>query len=132
MARGSSLQDLVYMGMVGICDPPRPYVRDSIQTLLNSGIQVKLVTGDAQETAVAIGRQSFIAFLKQLQPFSSYIRTTLKTFLKLNASRRKTELLFVHFIGLFRSSGSTSHYILIHKYFLFNLLGTRPRVLCWS
>ncbi|XP_069688081.1 calcium-transporting ATPase type 2C member 1 isoform X1 [Periplaneta americana] len=54
MARGSSLQDLVYMGLVGICDPPRPFVRESIQTLLQSGVKVKLVTGDAQETATAI------------------------------------------------------------------------------
>jgi Ca2+-transporting ATPase len=56
MARGSSLQDLVYVGLVGICDPPRPFVRESIQTLLQSGVKVKLVTGDAQETAVAIGK----------------------------------------------------------------------------
>jgi Ca2+-transporting ATPase len=56
MARGSSLQDLVYVGLVGICDPPRPFVRESIQTLLQSGVKVKLVTGDAQETATAIGK----------------------------------------------------------------------------
>ncbi|XP_063234535.1 calcium-transporting ATPase type 2C member 1 isoform X2 [Bacillus rossius redtenbacheri] len=54
MARGSSLQDLVYVGLVGICDPPRPFVRESIQTLLQSGVKVCLVTGDAQETATAI------------------------------------------------------------------------------
>jgi Ca2+-transporting ATPase len=56
MARGASLQDLVYVGLVGICDPPRPFVRESIQTLLQSGVKVKLVTGDAQETATAIGK----------------------------------------------------------------------------
>lgn len=56
MASGSSLQDLVYMGLVGICDPPRPFVRDSIHTLLNCGVKVKLVTGDAQETATAIAQ----------------------------------------------------------------------------
>lgn len=56
MARGSSLQDMVYVGLVGICDPPRPFVRESIQTLLQSGVKVKLVTGDAQETATAIGK----------------------------------------------------------------------------
>ncbi|XP_049777560.1 calcium-transporting ATPase type 2C member 1 isoform X1 [Schistocerca cancellata] len=54
MARGSSLQDLVYTGLVGICDPPRPFVRESIQTLVQSGVKVTLVTGDAQETATAI------------------------------------------------------------------------------
>nr|CAD7409274.1 unnamed protein product [Timema cristinae] len=54
MARGSSLQDLIYVGLVGICDPPRPNVRESIQTLMQSGVKVALVTGDAQETATAI------------------------------------------------------------------------------
>ncbi|KAK9502656.1 hypothetical protein O3M35_011382 [Rhynocoris fuscipes] len=56
MATGSSLQDLMFVGMTGICDPPRPYVRESIHTLLNTGVKVKLVTGDAQETAVAIAQ----------------------------------------------------------------------------
>jgi Ca2+-transporting ATPase len=49
------LQDLAYCGIVGICDPPRPFVREAIQTLIQGGVKVKLVTGDAQETAVAIG-----------------------------------------------------------------------------
>ncbi|XP_026463136.1 calcium-transporting ATPase type 2C member 1-like [Ctenocephalides felis] len=53
-ARGTSLQDLVYLGLVGICDPPRPYVRESIAMLVQSGVHVKMVTGDAHETAVAI------------------------------------------------------------------------------
>lgn len=55
LARGSSLQDLVYVGLVGICDPPRPHVRESISILINSGVKVKMVTGDAKETAAAIG-----------------------------------------------------------------------------
>lgn len=54
MAKGPSMQDLIYMGIVGICDPPRPFVREAIHTLYQSGVRVKLVTGDAQETAVAI------------------------------------------------------------------------------
>ncbi|XP_060814783.1 calcium-transporting ATPase type 2C member 1 [Bombus pascuorum] len=54
LARGTSLQDLMYVGFVGICDPPRPHVRESITTLINSGVKVKMVTGDAKETASAI------------------------------------------------------------------------------
>ncbi|KAK7593064.1 hypothetical protein V9T40_007816 [Parthenolecanium corni] len=53
-AKGSSLQELMFVGLIGICDPPRPFVREAIQTLVQSGVKVKLVTGDAQETAVAI------------------------------------------------------------------------------
>ncbi|XP_026289386.1 calcium-transporting ATPase type 2C member 1 [Frankliniella occidentalis] len=54
MARGSSLEDLVFVGMVGICDPPRPHVKDAVQMLQNSGVRVNMVTGDSQETALAI------------------------------------------------------------------------------
>nr|XP_012226173.1 PREDICTED: calcium-transporting ATPase type 2C member 1 isoform X2 [Linepithema humile]XP_012226174.1 PREDICTED: calcium-transporting ATPase type 2C member 1 isoform X2 [Linepithema humile] len=54
LARGSTLQDLIYVGFVGICDPPRPHVRESISILINSGVKVKMVTGDAKETAAAI------------------------------------------------------------------------------
>ncbi|XP_003426720.1 calcium-transporting ATPase type 2C member 1 isoform X3 [Nasonia vitripennis] len=54
LARGVSLQDLVYVGLVGICDPPRPHVRDAITTLMSSGVRIKMVTGDAKETAAAI------------------------------------------------------------------------------
>jgi Ca2+-transporting ATPase len=56
MARGPTLQDLTYMGIVGICDPPRPLVREAISTLGQSGVQVKMVTGDAEDTAVAIAQ----------------------------------------------------------------------------
>lgn len=44
------------MGLLGMQDPPRPGVRTCIQTLLASGIQVKMLTGDAQETALSIAR----------------------------------------------------------------------------
>ena len=62
LARGTSLQDLVYMGLVGICDPPREGVREAITTLANSGVKVKMVTGDAKETAGAIGEIFFFFF----------------------------------------------------------------------
>ncbi|KAH8360651.1 hypothetical protein KR200_011177, partial [Drosophila serrata] len=54
LAKGRSMQDLIYCGLVGITDPPRPLVRESIEMLMQSGVRVKMVTGDAQETALAI------------------------------------------------------------------------------
>ncbi|XP_055705047.1 calcium-transporting ATPase type 2C member 1 [Phlebotomus papatasi] len=54
LAKGKSFQDLVFMGIVGITDPPRPLVRESIEILMRSGVRVKMVTGDSQETAIAI------------------------------------------------------------------------------
>ncbi|XP_076274414.1 secretory pathway calcium atpase isoform X2 [Rhynchophorus ferrugineus] len=56
LAKGNTLNELVYMGIVGICDPPRPMVREAINLLTESGVQVKMVTGDAMDTAVAIAQ----------------------------------------------------------------------------
>jgi Ca2+-transporting ATPase len=56
MAKGATFQNLTFMGLVGMQDPPRPGVRTCIQTLIGSGIQVKMLTGDAQETAISIAR----------------------------------------------------------------------------
>lgn len=46
---------LSFIGMVGILDPPRTGVAEAIRTLSGSGVQVKMVTGDAEDTAIAIG-----------------------------------------------------------------------------
>jgi P-type E1-E2 ATPase len=54
-AYGNKLDDLCFVGMVGILDPPRPGVRESIRTLQASGVSVKMLTGDAKDTACAIG-----------------------------------------------------------------------------
>ncbi|CAO1440295.1 unnamed protein product [Diamesa serratosioi] len=56
LAKGRSLTDLVFLGIVGITDPPRPLVRESIEILNRSGVRVKMVTGDAQETAIAVAQ----------------------------------------------------------------------------
>ena len=54
MARGSSFNDLCFVGMVGIIDPPRDGVAETIETFRKGGVEVKMITGDAQETARAI------------------------------------------------------------------------------
>ncbi len=46
---------LVFLGLVGIMDPPRPEVLKAIQQCRNSGINVKMITGDHAITAKAIG-----------------------------------------------------------------------------
>ncbi|KAI8504450.1 ATPase, P-type (transporting), HAD super, sub IC [Branchiostoma belcheri] len=55
MARGPALGKLTFVGMVGIIDPPRPGVAESIRTLQGGGVHIKMVTGDSEDTAVAIG-----------------------------------------------------------------------------
>lgn len=55
MAVGSSMENLTFLGMVGILDPPRPGVREAIETLVGSGVAIKMLTGDSEDTACAIG-----------------------------------------------------------------------------
>lgn len=50
-------RDLIFIGFVGIEDPPREEVKESIEFCLKSGIKVKMITGDNKETAVAIAKR---------------------------------------------------------------------------
>lgn len=59
VAYGRSMTELVFTGIVGILDPPRDGVREAVATLLSTGASLKMVTGDAEETALAIGRSQF-------------------------------------------------------------------------
>ncbi|CAF0901739.1 unnamed protein product [Adineta ricciae] len=54
MATGSSLEDLTFVGMVGIIDPERAQVEDAVAQLKAGGVIVKMITGDAEKTAKAI------------------------------------------------------------------------------
>ena len=51
------VEDLCFLGIVGIIDPIRDDVADSIKNCLNAGIGIKIVTGDTPGTAREIGRQ---------------------------------------------------------------------------
>lgn len=57
MAQGRSFEELIFVGMVGIIDPPRDGVSESIEIFKRSGVQIKMITGDAQETALAIAKK---------------------------------------------------------------------------
>jgi sodium/potassium-transporting ATPase subunit alpha len=55
--------DLTLVGLVGICDPPRPDVLPSIGIIRRAGVRVFMVTGDFKLTALAIARQvNFLHF----------------------------------------------------------------------
>ncbi len=55
-----SCGDRVFVGLVGIADPIRPEVADAVRLCQQAGIQVKMITGDARPTAVAIAREAGI------------------------------------------------------------------------
>lgn len=54
-ASGSEMGNLNFLGLVGIIDPPRVGVKEAVATLIGSGVAVKMITGDSQETAVSVG-----------------------------------------------------------------------------
>ncbi|KAM6967964.1 calcium-transporting ATPase type 2C member 1 isoform 1-T1 [Aplochiton taeniatus] len=53
-ASGSEMGSLTFLGLVGMIDPPRVGVKEAVGMLINSGVAIKMITGDSQETAVSI------------------------------------------------------------------------------
>ena len=50
-------KDMVFVGLIGIEDPPRPEVSEAIGKCREAGIKVIMLTGDASRTAVAIAKE---------------------------------------------------------------------------
>ncbi len=50
-------RDLVFVGLSGLHDPPRPEAREAIARCHRAGVRVVMITGDHPHTAVAIGRE---------------------------------------------------------------------------
>ncbi|ERK30331.1 cation-translocating P-type ATPase [Clostridium intestinale] len=53
--------NLIYVGMLGMIDPPRLEVRDSIKLCKSAGITPIMITGDYRNTAFAIAKELGIA-----------------------------------------------------------------------
>jgi len=53
--------ELMFLGIVGLIDPPRPEAIEAVAACLEAGIDVKMITGDHRGTAAAIGRQIGLA-----------------------------------------------------------------------
>lgn len=59
---GSKLRefDMVYVGMAGIADPPRPEATEAVKTCKSAGIRTIMITGDHADTALAIASMTGI------------------------------------------------------------------------
>lgn len=50
-------QDLIFLGLIGLQDPPRPEARDAVRRCREAGIRTVMITGDHPDTARAIARE---------------------------------------------------------------------------
>jgi Ca2+-transporting ATPase len=50
-------QELVWLGVIGMIDPPRPEAAESVRLAQRAGVRVIMITGDHPITAVAIARE---------------------------------------------------------------------------
>ena len=48
---------LIFVGLVGIIDPPRAEAAEAVENARRAGVRVAMVTGDHKQTAMAIARQ---------------------------------------------------------------------------
>jgi len=53
--------DLVFVGLTGMYDPPRPEAKEAVARCHAAGIRVVMITGDHPDTAIAIARELGIA-----------------------------------------------------------------------
>jgi Ca2+-transporting ATPase len=50
-------QEMIFLGLIGMIDPPRPEAKISIETCIRAGIKPVMITGDHPLTAQAIARE---------------------------------------------------------------------------
>jgi Ca2+-transporting ATPase len=54
-------QDLVFLGIIGMIDPPRPEAREAVARARQAGVRSLMITGDHPVTAVVIAKELGIA-----------------------------------------------------------------------
>lgn len=68
--------DLIFLGLIAMNDPPRPEVKDAVSMCRKAGIRVVMITGDYGLTAQAIAKQVGIGLGTDLKSVPSVITGT--------------------------------------------------------
>ncbi len=54
---GDAEHDMIFLGLLGMIDPPRPEAKAAIETCARAGIKPMMITGDHPSTAMAVARE---------------------------------------------------------------------------
>jgi Ca2+-transporting ATPase len=57
---------MIFIGLVGMIDPPRPEAKEAIKRCKEAGINVKIITGDHELTAIYVAREAGMKVKKVL------------------------------------------------------------------
>ena len=66
LTKASTEGRMVFLGLVGMIDPPRPEAVAAVAECRGAGIKVKMITGDHAGTAAAIGREIGLELTEQV------------------------------------------------------------------
>jgi len=66
-----AIEDLRWLGLVGLADPIRPGMKELIRTFHGAGIRTVMITGDQSATAYAIAKELELAGAEQIEILDS-------------------------------------------------------------